>query len=55
MSAHLGSRSKCQHTAAPDNADRRSITGSISAPRRLYCPVARARNPSMKSPKVIQR
>ena len=44
--AQRGSSEKCQHTTIPDTTSSRSMMGSSSAPRRLYCPVSRAANPS---------
>ena len=45
-SAQRGSSSKCHTTATPTITTSRSMSGSISAPRRLYWPVTRATIPS---------
>ena len=44
--AHRGSSSKCHTTTTPAITTRRSISGSINAPSRLYWPVTRAAMPS---------
>ncbi len=53
--AQRGSSSKFQQTAAPARIVSRSTIGSSSAPMRLYWPVARATNPSRRSPSAIAR
>jgi hypothetical protein len=45
-SIQRGSRSNFQHTTTPAITSERSMTGSISAPSRLYWPVTRAAMPS---------
>src|SRR5918992_789456 len=45
-SMQRGSRSNSQATMAPEITSRRSVSGSSSAPRRLYWPVIRATMPS---------
>src|ERR671914_1065763 len=45
-SAQRGRRSNSQATMAPEITSRRSVSGSSSAPRRLYWPVIRATMPS---------